>query len=67
VDIDTIQAIASIGSQITTSAVLLAWVFYSERRRTFLAEKILDDWEDMRRLRISLQEKKQLENIPEQA
>jgi hypothetical protein len=50
-DIELVRQIAETTQSITTVGILIYWVYTERRSRLRLSEKILDDWEDLKRAR----------------
>ena len=59
VDIESFQAIGQIASYVTTTTVLLAWLFREIKSRDKLSLEILDDYRDLKAVRV-----KRIENAP---
>lgn len=51
-DLDTFQAIGQIASYVTTTTVLLAWLFREIKARDKLSDAILDDYSDLKAIRV---------------
>lgn len=60
-DTDTFQAIGQIASYVTTTTVLLAWLFREVKARDRLSDEVLDDYRDLKAIRV-----RRVENLPEQ-
>jgi len=61
-EIETFQAIGQIASYVTTTTVLLAWLFDAIRTRDKLSDMILDDYGDLKSVRIRRAEQDANEN-----
>lgn len=50
-EIEILQAVGNIVQGITVTGLLMTWVLLERRARMKLSNKILEDWDDMRRER----------------
>jgi hypothetical protein len=57
-DMDTLSAIAQIAGNLTTQAVLLAWVFREMKRSDSVFAALQEDWQRQREREISRQDAK---------
>lgn len=50
-EVEILDAVGNIAQGLTVTSLLLTWIFLERRARNILSNKILEDWDDMRRER----------------
>lgn len=48
-EIEILETIGKIAQSITVTGLLMTWIFLERRARMTLSNKILEDWDDLRR------------------
>ncbi len=52
IEIELIKAIGDIAQAVTVTSILVYWVTAERRARNILSDKLLEDWDDLRRMRL---------------
>lgn len=48
-EIEILETVGKIAQSLTVTGLLMTWIFLERRARMTLSNKILEDWDDLRR------------------